>query len=255
MNKLSIISDTNSSSLKLKKQIIKIFNKEKIKRSNIIIVIGGDGFMLKTLKKNKNSKKLFYGINSGNYGFLMNKFSSKLIIKNLTKAKVLNISPLEMSVSTKSNIRKSLAINEVSILRQSRQAANLSIKNNSKHIIKKLVSDGVLISTPAGSTAYNLSVNGPILNLNSKKISIAPISAFRPRRWAGKIVSDKSKVIIKNLNPRKRPISAVADNVEFRNAIKIIVKVQTKIKFALLYDKNSSLQKKIKLEQLRKETY
>ena len=108
-----------------------------------------------------------------------------------------------MLVKTKKNIRKCIAINEVSILRQSRQAANLSIKNNSKNIIKKLVSDGVLVSTPAGSTAYNLSVHGPILSLNSKKISIAPISAFRPRRWAGKIVSDKSKVIITNLNPKK----------------------------------------------------
>ena len=253
MNKPLIISDTNSKSLKIKKQIIKIINKEKIKKSNLIIVIGGDGFMLKTLKKNKKSKKLFYGINSGNYGFLMNKFSNKFSIKNLSKTKTVNISPLEMSVITKNNVRKCIAINEVSILRQSRQTANLSIKNNSKNIIKKLVSDGILISTPAGSTAYNLSVHGPILSLNSKKISIAPISAFRPRRWAGKIVSDKSNVVITNLNPKKRPISAVADNVEVRNAKKISIKVLTKIRFNLLYDKNASLQKKIKLEQLRKE--
>jgi len=253
MNKPLIISDKNSKSLIIKKKIIKILSKEKLKRSDVVIVIGGDGFMLQTLKKNKKSKKSFYGVNSGNYGFLMNKFSNNLMIKNLNKAKLIKISPLEMQVNTKNYIRKSIAINEVSILRQSRQAANLSIKNNSKNIIKKLVSDGVLISTPAGSTAYNLSVYGPILSLNSKKISIAPISAFRPRRWAGKIVSDKSKVIITNLNYKKRPISAVADNVEVRNAKKITVKVQTKIKFSLLYDKNSSLQKKIKLEQLRKE--
>ena len=253
MNKPFIISDINSKSLKLKKQIIKILNKEKIKKSNIIIVIGGDGFMLQTLKKNKKSNKSFYGINSGNYGFLMNKFSANLINKNIAKAKTVKISPLEMTVVTKNKIRKSIAINEVSILRQSRQAANLSIKNNSKNIIKKLVSDGVLVSTPAGSTAYNLSVHGPILSLNSKRISIAPISAFRPRRWAGKIVSDKSKVVITNLNPNKRPMSAVADNIEVRNAKKITIKVQTKIKFNLLYDRNTSLQKKIKLEQLRKE--
>ena len=252
MNKPLIISDTNSKSLKIKKEIIKTINKEKINKSNLIIVIGGDGFMLKTLKKNKKSNKLFYGINSGNYGFLMNKFSNKLTIKNLSKAKTVNISPLEMSVITKNNVRKCIAINEVSILRQSRQAANLSIKNNSKNIIKKLVSDGILVSTPAGSTAYNLSVHGPILSLNSKKISIAPISAFRPRRWSGKIVSDKSKVVITNLNPKKRPISAVADNVEVRNAKKISIKVLTKIKFNLLYYRNTSLQKKIKLEQLRK---
>ena len=254
MVKTIIISDNNSKSLKIKKQVLKILSKEKIKLSNITIVIGGDGFMLHTLKKNKKSKRSYYGINSGNYGFLMNKFSNKFLIKNLNKAKKISISPLEMSVTTKNNIRKCIAINEVSILRQSRQAANLLIKNNSKNIIKKLVSDGVLVSTPAGSTAYNLSVHGPILSLNSKKISIAPISAFRPRRWAGKIVSDKSKVIITNLNPKKRPISAVADNIEVRNAKKIIIKVQSKIKFNLLYDKNTSLQKKIKLEQLRKET-
>ena len=253
MNKPLIISDKNLKSLKIKKKIIKIFNKQNISKPNIIIVIGGDGFMLQTLKKNKSTRKYFYGINSGNYGFLMNKFSSKLLIKNISKSNIINISPLEMTVTNSSKIKKSLAINEVSILRQSRQAANLSIKINSKYIIKKLVSDGVLVSTPAGSTAYNLSVYGPILSLNSKKISIAPISAFRPRRWTGKIVSEKSKVVISNLNSEKRPVSAVADNIEFRNVKKIIVKVQNKIKFNLLYDKNSSLQKKIKLEQLRKE--
>ena len=151
-------------------------------------------------------------------------------------------------------IRKSIAINEISILRQSRQAASLSIKSGNKQIIKKLISDGVLVSTPAGSTAYNLSVHGPILNLDSKKLTISPISPFRPRRWKGKIISDKSKIIIENLNPRKRPISAVADNLEVRNAKNIQVKINKKIFFKLLYDKNNSLQKKIKIEQLRKET-
>ena len=254
MKKIQVISDTNQRSLKIKSQLLKILNKNKINKTNIVIVVGGDGFMLQTLKKNKRSKKLFYGINSGNYGFLMNKFSSKTLVNNLSKANMITISPLEMTVqNSKNQTRKYLAINEVSILRQSRQAASLSIKSGSKKIIKKLVSDGVLVSTPAGSTAYNLSVHGPILNLNSKKLSISPISPFRPRRWKGKIVNDKSKIVIKNLNPKKRPISAVADNVEVRNAKNIIIKVQTKIKFNLLYDKNTSLQTKIKLEQLRKE--
>ena len=130
-----------------------------------------------------------------------------------------------MTVKNNSNsIKKSIAINEVSILRQSRQAASLSILNGSKKIIKRLVSDGVLVSTPAGSTAYNLSVHGPILSIDSKKLAISPISPFRPRRWKGKIISDKSKIIIKNLNPKKRPISAVADNVEVRNAKYISIK-------------------------------
>ena len=253
MNKPIIISDKNKKSLYIKKKVKNILNRQKFKKSNIVIVVGGDGFMLQTLKNNKNTKKSFYGINSGNYGFLMNKFSEKNILKYLSKSKSINIFPLEMIATVGSKKIKSLAINEVSILRQSRQAANLSIKNNTKNVIKKLVSDGVLVSTPAGSTAYNLSVHGPILNLNSKKISIAPISAFRPRRWAGKIVSDKSKVIITNLDPKKRPVSAVADNFEVRNIKKVTVKVQNKIKFSLLYDKKSSLHKKIKLEQLRRE--
>ena len=255
MTKLQIISDKNTKSSKIKNLLVKKLNQEQFKKDNLIIVIGGDGFMLQTLKKNKNSKKQFYGINSGNYGFLMNKFSSKNIIKNLSKANMVSISPLEMIVKNKSNqTRKSLAINEVSILRQSRQAASLSIKQGSRQIIKKLVSDGVLVSTPAGSTAYNLSVHGPILSLHSKKLSISPISAFRPRRWKGKIVNDKSKIIITNLDPSKRPISAVADNLEVRNAKSITVKTNNKIKFNLLYDKNRSLQKKIKIEQIRKET-
>ena len=255
MTKLQIISDKNTKSSKIKNLLVKKLNQDQFKKDNLIIVIGGDGFMLQTLKINKNSKKQFYGINSGNYGFLMNKFSSKNIIKNLSKANMVSISPLEMIVKNKSNqTRKSLAINEVSILRQSRQAASLSIKQGSRQIIKKLVSDGVLVSTPAGSTAYNLSVHGPILSLHSKKLSISPISAFRPRRWKGKIVNDKSKIIITNLDPSKRPISAVADNLEVRNAKSIAVKTNNKIKFNLLYDKNRSLQKKIKIEQLRNET-
>ena len=255
INKIQIISDINQKSLRIKSRLLKELNKSKINRTNIIIVIGGDGFMLQTLKKNKNSKKQFYGINSGNYGFLMNKFSSKNIIKNLSKANMVSISPLEMIVKNKKNqIKKYLAINEVSILRQSRQAASLSINYGSKQVIKKLISDGVLISTPAGSTAYNLSVHGPILSLHSKKLSISPISAFRPRRWKGKIVNDRTKIVITNLNPSKRPISAVADNLEVRNAKTVFVKTNPKIRFNLLYDKNRSLQQKIKIEQLRRET-
>ena len=254
MIKPYVIFDKNNLSKKIKNFLDKYLTKYTLSKSNLIIVIGGDGFMLWTLKKYNKYKKPFYGINSGNYGFLMNKFSKKNTIKNLSKAKLISISPLEMTVKNKSDIlKKSIAINEISILRQSRQAASLSIMNGSKQIIKKLISDGVLISTPAGSTAYNLSVHGPILDLDSKKLSISPISPFRPRRWKGKIISDKSKIIIKNLNSKKRPISAVADNFEVRNAKIIFIKINDKIKFNLFYDRNNSLQKKIKLEQLRKE--
>ena len=250
-----ILFDNTKQSKKIKNYLDHNIKNVSLSRCNFIIVIGGDGFMLSSLKKYNKYKKPFYGINAGSYGFLMNKFSSKNTIRNLSKAKQVSISPLEMSVKNKFNkTKKSIAINEVSILRQSRQTASLEISNGSQKIIKKLFSDGVLISTPAGSTAYNMSVYGPILNLDSKKLSIRPISAFRPRRWKGRIVSDKKKITIKNLNINKRPISAVADNYEVRNAKTISIKINKKVKFNLLYDSNRSLQKKIKIEQIRKET-
>jgi len=255
MKKIHIISDTNKKSLKIKNFLLGIVKPSPLKSSSLIIVVGGDGFMLQTLKKNFKFKKPFYGINSGNYGFLMNRFNKDNTYKKILHAKKINISPLTMSVKTKSGtIKKGIAINEVSVLRQSRQAASLGINQGKKKIIKELISDGVLVSTPAGSTAYNLSVHGPILSLNSKQLSIAPISAFRPRRWKPRIVKDSSQIIIRNLNPNKRPISAVADNFEVRNAKQITIKKNKKIQFSLMYDKNRSLQKKISIEKIRKES-
>ena len=172
----------------------------------------------------------------------------------MAKSKTVTISALQMIAKTKNNIvKKAIAINEISMFRQSKQTASLQIKNGKRLIMKKLASDGVLISTPAGSTAYNLSVHGPILSLNSKKIAITPISPFRPRRWKGSIVSDRSVIKINNLNINKRPISVVADNVEFRNIKNVKIYINRKIKFNLLYDPKNSLNKKIKIEQVRKE--
>jgi len=254
-HKIFIVSDKTKNSLKIKSFLEKNFQLSSLAKSKTIIVIGGDGFMLQTLKKFYKFKKLFYGINSGNYGFLMNKFSNINFLKNLTKAKIVQIHPLQMVVKTKNNqIKKSIAINEISILRQSKQASAITVLNGKSTIIKKLISDGILVSTPAGSTAYNLSVHGPILSLDSKKIAITPISPFRPRRWKGKVISEKSKICIKNLDTNKRPISAVADNFEVRNAKIIKIEKNTKIRFNLLYDRNNSLHKKIKIEQSRNET-
>ena len=255
MIKPHILFDNTKQSKKIKNYLDHNIKNVSLSRCNFIIVIGGDGFMLSSLKKYNKYKKPFYGINSGNYGFLMNKFSKNNLLRNLKKNNKIVVPALEMNVVNKFNKnKKSIAINEVSILRQSRQTASLEISNGSQKIIKKLVSDGILVSTPAGSTAYNMSVYGPILNLDSKKLSIRPISAFRPRRWKGRVVSDKSKIVIKNLNIQKRPISAVADNYEVRNAKTISININKKIKFNLLYDSNKSLQKKIKIEQIRKET-
>ena len=254
-DKIHIVFDKTKSSLKIKSFLFRKIKTTSLKKSSIIIVLGGDGFMLQTLKKYYKFNKFFYGINSGNYGFLMNKFSNKNFLKNLNSSNIVEINPLQMKVKTKNNqIKTSIAINEVSILRQSKQASSISIKSNKKNIIKNLISDGVLVSTPAGSTAYNLSAHGPILNLDSNKLTVTPISPFRPRRWKGTIVSDKSKIIIKNLDINKRPISAVADNFEVRNVKTITIQTVKKITFHLLYDKNNSLYKKIKIEQVRKET-
>jgi len=255
IDKIYLVFDKTKASLKIKSILIKKVKITSLIKSNIIIVLGGDGFMLQTLKKLYKYKKPFYGINSGNYGFLMNKFSSENIIKNLNISNSIKIYPLQMTVTNKKNqIKKSIAINEVSILRQSKQASSISITANNKNVIKNLISDGVLVSTPAGSTAYNLSAHGPILNLDSRKLAVTPISPFRPRRWKGTIVSDKSKILIKNLDANKRPISAVADSFEVRNAKTIKIQANKKISFELLYNKNNSLYKKIKIEQTRKET-
>ncbi|WP_415300914.1 NAD kinase [Candidatus Pelagibacter sp. Uisw_134_02] len=254
-NSFCLVFDKTKSSFKIKSLLLKKIKITTFKKANLIIVLGGDGFMLQTLKKFYKLKKPFYGINTGNYGFLMNKFSNKNFLKNLKTSHSVRIHPLQMIVKTKvGRLKKSIAINEVSILRQSKQASSISISSNKKNIIKNLVSDGVLVSTPAGSTAYNLSAHGPILNLDSNKLTVTPISPFRPRRWRGTIVSDKSKIIIKNLDTNKRPISAVADNFEVRNAKTVIIQSNKKIIFDLLYDRNNSLYKKIKIEQVRNET-
>tara|TARA_Y100000992_G_scaffold244029_1_gene175107 strand:- start:6 stop:782 length:777 start_codon:yes stop_codon:yes gene_type:complete len=257
MTKHLIIADKNKLSQHIKKYLLKnIQNLDfKLHFDKVVIVIGGDGFMLQTLKRYVGSNYFFYGINSGNYGFLMNKFSKKNFFENIRKLKLIEISPLLMKArNIKNRITKSFAINEVSIFRQSKQTASLSISVGNKKLIKKLSSDGVIISTPAGSTAYNLSVHGPILSLNSKKISVVPISPFRPRRWKGKVLSDNSKIFVKNLSHKKRPVSAVADNFEVRNVKSLMVNSNKKIKFKLLYNSKRSLEKKIKLEQIKKDT-
>ena len=252
LKKIHFAIDKTTKANVSQKALLKRYKNYSPHQSHVIVVIGGDGFMLKILKKYRKYKKPFYGMNKGTFGFLMNKFKAKNIEKSILKARPVTISALEMHALTKDNIGKSaIAINEVSLLRQSRQAASLRILDGKKILIKKLISDGVLISTPAGSTAYNLSVHGPILSLNSKKLAITPISAFRPRRWKGKIVPSSSLIKVINLNNKKRPTSVVADNVEVRNVKKVKIRVNNHIKFKLLYDTNNSLTKKIKLEQFR----
>ncbi len=251
--KFFFLFDKNKRSQYFKKKILKKFSNKSPKSATHFVVAGGDGFMLSSLKKYYKYNKPFYGVNCGTFGFLMNNLDIINFYSKINKAKKISINPLEFKTKSKGkNTKKVIAINEISLFRQSRQTASLALKVGKKIIIKKLISDGILVSSPAGSTAYNLSVNGPILSLDSGKLAITPISPFRPRRWKGKIISNKSTVNIKNLDFKKRPVAAVADNVEFRNIKNISIKTNNKIKIVLLYDSRRSLVERIRKEQIRK---
>ena len=255
MIKLHFIFDKTRKAKILKGKLYKNYKNFSPSYADFIIVAGGDGFMLSTIKKYSKFKKSFYGINCGTFGFLMNKYVFNNLESKLKRAKKITINPIQLTTKSNNNSKKKLmAINEVSLFRQSRQAASLRLSLGSKTIIKKLIGDGVLISTPAGSTAYNLSVHGPILSLDSGKLAVTPISPFRPRRWKGKIISNKLSVKVFNLNPSKRPVAAVADNVEIRNIKFLTVKIKKNIKINLLYDRNQTLNKRIKIEQFIKST-
>ena len=252
MNKFFFTFDTTKKAQFLKKKLLKKYKNYSVSKAEIIIVGGGDGFILQTLKKFVKYKKPFFGINCGTFGFLLNQNSESNLEKRIKYSKKIELNPLEIKIYKKNGIKKLLAINELSLFRQSKQTASLQIKLNNKTILKKLIGDGLIVSTPAGSTAYNLSVSGPILSLDSNKIAITPISPFRPRRWKGKTVTNINLIKILNLNTKKRPVAAVADNIETRDIKSVSIKINKKIKFNLLYDKNRSLEKRIKSEQLKK---
>ena len=255
MKKFHFIFDKNKKSQNFKKKLSKKFKNFSPLKASSIVVFGGDGFMLKNLKKYYRFNKPFYGVNCGSFGFLMNNTNINLLERKILKSKKTTINSLSVNCSYGKGMKKHLiAINEISIFRQSKQTASLNISIGKKQVIKKLIGDGVLVSTPAGSTAYNLSVHGPILSLNSGKLAITPISPFRPRRWKGKIISNKSIVKIKNLNSKKRPIAAVADNIELRNVKSLTIKRNTKIKIRLLFDSNRSLVKRIRSEIKRQKS-
>ena len=252
MNKFFFTFDKTAKAQNLKKKLLKKYTNSSINKADVIIVGGGDGFMLQTLKKYVKFKKSFFGINCGSFGFLMNENKEIDLTKRVNYSKKIFLNPLEITIKNKRKIKKLLAINELSIFRQSKQTASLCVKINKKMILKKLIGDGLIVCTPAGSTAYNLSVNGPILSLNSSQLAITPISPFRPRRWKGKTVKKNKTISIINLNIKKRPIAAVADNIEIRDVKQVQIKISKNLNFSLLYDKNKSLEKRIKFEQLIK---
>jgi NAD+ kinase len=217
---------------------------------DVIVVVGGDGFMLETLRAYMNAGKPFYGVNCGTVGFLMNTASVAELPSRIKTAERAVIHPLSMSaVDDAGDVHEALAINEVSLFRQTRQSAKVRILVNGKVRMESLICDGVLLATPAGSTAYNLSAHGPILPINADLLALTPISAFRPRRWKGALLPHDALVRFEALEPDMRPVSAVADNQEVRNAVAVEAREKRDISMTLMFDKGQSLEERILREQ------
>lgn len=220
--------------------------------ANIIVAFGGDGFMLQAMHRFVSSGKAIYGMNRGSVGFLMNEFSETTLNERLKRANVTEVHPLRMeAVDASGNNHEALAFNEVSLLRQTYQAAKLSLAIDGRTRLEELICDGVLLATPAGSTAYNLSAHGPILPVNSPLLALTPISAFRPRRWRGAILPCEAQVTIEVLEPEKRPVSAVADHEEFRNIRKVHIAEDQSQTVRLMFDEGHSLEERVISEQFR----
>ncbi len=221
--------------------------------AQIVVVLGGDGFMLQTLHHMLDTGRVLpaYGLNLGTVGFLMNRYkATRPIAERVAKARGVDVAPLLMEATTHSGeVHSSWAINEVSLLRETRQTAKLEVSVNGKVRMAELSCDGVLVATPAGSTAYNLSANGPILPLGSAMLALTPISPFRPRRWRGAILPESCQILFRSLEAKKRPVSVVADQKEVRDISEVRVSAAREHRLTLLFDKGKSLDERIFAEQ------
>jgi NAD+ kinase len=220
--------------------------------ADVVVALGGDGLMLQTLHRFMDAHIPVYGMNRGSVGFLMNEYREDELPERLMQAKLNMIYPLRMRAIMADGSRgKALAINEVSLFRLTHQAARLKITVDGRTRLEELVCDGVLVATPAGSTAYNLSVHGPILPINASLLALTPISPFRPRRWRGAILRNSARVTVDVLEPEKRPIGAVADHQEFRNVLSVDISEERGIGLRLLFDPGHELDERIQAEQFR----
>ena len=248
--KFHFIASENPEAKEALKVLIKRYNQTKLELSDVIIAIGGDGMLLKALRNSIEKNKPVFGLNKGNVGFLMNELSFDNLENRIHTARKVKMHPLFMSAhKINGNIFTELAVNEVSILRQTHQAAHLKITVDKKERLNELVCDGILISTPIGSTAYNLSARGPIIPLNANILALTPISSFRPRRWRGALLPQRVKIRIEVLNFDTRPVSATADNVEARDIKYIEISTDKTKKLTILHDSNHSLDERIMKEQ------
>jgi len=220
--------------------------------SDVIVALGGDGLMLQTLHAHMSHGIPIYGMNRGSIGFLMNEYHEDDLLERLEQAEMSEIHPLRMNVRDRDGVTyEALAINEVSIFRLTYQAAKLRILVDGKLRMEDMVCDGVLVATPAGSTAYNLSVYGPILPINAPLLALTPISPFRPRRWRGALLSNEAHVRIEIMEPEKRPVAAVADHTEFRHAVRVDVREARSIGLKLMFDPGHALDERILAKQFR----
>ena len=248
--KFHFIASENQEAKEALKVLIKRYDQTKLELSDVIIAIGGDGMLLKALRNSIEKNKPVFGLNKGNVGFLMNELSFENLENRIQTARKVKMHPLFMSAhKINGNIFTELAVNEVSILRQTHQAAHLKITVDKKERLNELVCDGILVSTPIGSTAYNLSARGPILPLNANILALTPISSFRPRRWRGALLPQRVKIRIEVLNFDTRPVSATADNVEARDIKYIEISTDKTKKLTILHDSDHSLDERIMKEQ------
>jgi NAD+ kinase len=250
--KLHFVSSQAPEAVQAAQKLKHAYGQHPRESADVIVALGGDGLMLETIHSVVASDQAIFGMNRGSVGFLMNDFSTDDLPGRVAQASETVIHPLHMTVTGKDGeTRSALAFNEVSMLRQQHQAAKLRITIDGKVRLEELICDGVIIATPAGSTAYNLSAHGPILPINSPLLAITPISPFRPRRWRGAIVSHEARVRIDMLEPEKRPVSAVADQTEFRNVTSVEVAEDSSISARLLFDDGHSLAERVLNEQFR----
>jgi len=220
--------------------------------ADAVVVLGGDGFMLETMHRmlEEGGLRPVYGLNLGTVGFLMNRYRKGGVAERVNRSRPIAVAPLFMEAVTQAGEAESFyAINEVSLLRETRQTAKIEISVNERVRIAELASDGVLLATPVGSTAYNYSANGPILPLDSQMLALTPISPFRPRRWKGAILPDRSRVTFRVLEPKKRPVSAVADQKELRDVAEVHLRIDRERELTLLFDPGHALDERIVAEQ------
>ena len=250
VTRLTFVSSTRPEAIEACEKLAARYGDAGLDGAQVIVALGGDGFMLETVHATMKVGKPLYGMNRGSVGFLMNEFAEDDLLGRINAAEQATIHPLRMNaVDVNGQSYEALAFNEVSMLRTTRQAAKLRISVDGKVRLSEMICDGALISTPMGSTAYNLSAHGPIVPMDAKILALTPISAFRPRRWRGALLSHSSRLRLEVLEGAKRPVSAVADNFEATNVTEVYIAEDREVSLQLLFDAGRSLEERVLAEQ------